>query len=266
MSHPIFTEQTADYRIDVDVFQGPLDLLLYLIDKEEIDIYDIPIAKITRQYLNYIEMMTSLNLEVAGEFILMAASLIRIKTRMLLPRDEENPEEIDPREELVLALIEYRKFKEAGQILREKALSEELNYVPPSPIARPETRVEVKSFSTLFDLISAFKEVTTRIKSETFHDVVAEEVSIHDRMTIIVTYLRDRDMATFEELFADTPRKIIAVVTFIALLEMVRTRRVALFQSFPFTQIRVCRGERFEAPIESDAEDEITALVTNTEE
>lgn len=259
-------EQGNDYRIDVDVFRGPLDLLLYLIDKEEIDIYDIPIAKITRQYLTYIEMMTTLNLEVAGEFILMAAMLIRIKTRMLLPRDEENSEEMDPREELMLALIEYRKYKEAGRIFKERALSEELNYVPPSPVERPDAKVEVKAVSSLFDLISAFKDVMTRPKSESFHEVVNEEVSIQDRMQVILRYLDTREMATFEELFADVPRKVIAVVTFIALLEMVRTRRIALHQSFPFAQIRIYRGERFNIPLAADAEEEVAEeLMTERE-
>ncbi len=124
-----------DNRVDLAVFHGPLDLLLYLIRKEEVDIYDIPIAKITRQYLKYIELMTTLNLEMAGEFILMAATLIRIKTRMLLPRGESDADEPDPREELIWALIEYKKYKEAGEILREKALLEERNYIPPSPVS-----------------------------------------------------------------------------------------------------------------------------------
>ena len=109
----------GDYRVELEVFSGPLDLLLYLIKKEEVDIYNIPIARITSQYLRYIEMMHGLNLEIAGEFVLMAATLIRLKARLLLPRDESDSEEIDPREELILALVEYKKFKEAGEILRK---------------------------------------------------------------------------------------------------------------------------------------------------
>ena len=134
---------SADYQVDLAVFHGPLDLLLYLIKKEEVDIYDIPIAKITRKYLKYVEMMTSLDLEIAGDFILMAATLIRIKTRLLLPRDTENEDEHDPREELIMALIEYKKYKEAGEILKDKALLEEQNFVPTSPITKKIGRAHV---------------------------------------------------------------------------------------------------------------------------
>jgi segregation and condensation protein A len=117
-------ESTASYSVKLDVFEGPLDLLLFLIKRDKIDIYDIPIAHITRQYLEYIELMRELNLEVAGDFIVMAATLIRIKAKMLLPRTQDEEEEEDPREQLVVALLEYRKFKEAAQILREKETEE----------------------------------------------------------------------------------------------------------------------------------------------
>ena len=113
-------ESNSSYSVKLDVFEGPLDLLLFLIKRDKVDIYDIPIAHITRQYLEYIELMEELNLEIAGEFIVMAATLMRIKVRMLLPRTQDEEEEEDPREELVAALLEYRKFKEAAQILREK--------------------------------------------------------------------------------------------------------------------------------------------------
>ncbi len=236
-----------DYRVDLAVFHGPLDLLLYLIRKEEVDIYDIPIARITNQYLKYIELMQTLNLEVAGEFVLMAATLIRIKARWLLPRDENETEEADPREELIQALMEYKKFKEAGEILKEKAILEERNFVPESPVEKIHGRVDEYSDITLFDLISAFKDVLEAKREESFHQVDTEDVTIEQRMEFILKALSGREYATFPQLFSDIPRRIVAVVTFIALLELTRARRVVLAQSKPFAQLRVYRGERYSA-------------------
>ncbi|MEA2030833.1 MAG: segregation/condensation protein A [candidate division Zixibacteria bacterium] len=239
---------TNDYQINLPVFNGPLDLLLYLIKKEEVDIYDIPLSRVTNQYLKYMELIQELNLDVAGEFILMAATLIRIKARLLLPRDETDPDEVDPREELIMALIEYRKYREAGEILRDKALLEERNYVPPSPVGEVKTKIELPQGETLFDLLTAFKEVMETRRDETFHNVDPEEVSIEDRISVIIEMLRQREFATFSELFADIPRRIVAIVTLIALLELVRNHRVSINQSVLFGEMRVYRGEDFNAP------------------
>ena len=239
--------KTDDYRVDLAVFHGPLDLLLYLIRKEEVDIYDIPVAKITRQYLKYIELMQTLNLEVAGEFVLMAATLIRIKARWLLPRDENDTDEPDPREELIQALMEYKKYKEAGEILREKAILEERNFVPDSPVEKIDPRIDEYSDITLFDLISAFKDVIEARREETFHEVDTEDYTVEQRMEFIMKTLSNEECATFTQLFSDIPRRIVAVVTFIALLELTRARRVVLAQSKPFAQLRVYRGDRFTA-------------------
>ncbi len=245
MTEPATTFTNGDYSVDLAVFHGPLDVLLYLIRKEEVDIYDIPIARITRQYLKYIELMQNLNLEVAGEFILVAATLIRIKTRLLLPRDESDPEETDPREELILALMEYKKFKEAGEILREKAILEERNFVPDSPAEKVDPEIDEYSDVTLFDLISAFKEVLQARREEPFHEVAVEDFTVEQRMEFVIQALAEREFATFPQLFADIPRRIVAVVTFIALLELCRSRRVVLSQSKPFAELRIYRGERF---------------------
>ncbi|MEW6051363.1 MAG: segregation/condensation protein A [Candidatus Zixiibacteriota bacterium] len=238
---------TSDYKVNLEVFSGPLDLLLYLIRKEEVDIYDIPIAKVTSQYLKYLELMQTLNLEVAGEFILMAATLIRIKTRLLLPRDESEPEEEDPREELIMALVEYKKYKEAGELLRERALLEDQTYVPPSPLGKIEGKVDLSPATSLFDMLAAFKDVMASQREEIVHEVVPEEISIEDRIKAVVLFLKARESATFQELFADVPKRIIAVVTFIALLELARTRRIRIMQAMPFSELRVYRGEFFEA-------------------
>ncbi len=238
----------SDYRVDLAVFQGPLDLLLYLIRKEEVDVYDIPIARITKQYLKYIELMQVLNLEIAGEFILMAATLIRIKTRMLLPRTEVDEDEMDPREELVLALIEYKKYREAGEMLRERALLEQRRFIPPSPLDEVPSRVDLSSATTLYDLMMAFRDVLAQKRDEAIHEVQVEEVSIEDRIQHVIGYLKGRDVVSFMELFADVPRKIVAIVTFVALLELVRAHRVSIRQSVPFAELRVYRGDRYDAP------------------
>ena len=265
MMDVIIDPNVDEYRVDVNVFQGPLDLLLFLIKKEEVDIYDIPIARITRQYMKYLEMMQVLNLEVAGEFILMAATLIRIKTRLLLPRSDEESDEPDPREELIMALIEYKKYREAGEILREKALLEERNFVPPSPVGDAENVVDEYGQVTLFDLITAFRDVLAANRDESFHRVVPVEVTVEERMQYVMAVLKNAEYATFARLFADLPRKIVAVVTFMALLELARNRRVTVAQLQPYSELRVYRGERFDAPVTDDIP-EAEMISANAEE
>lgn len=238
-----------NYRVDIGVFQGPLDLLLYLIRKEEVDIADIPIASITRQYLSYIELMQTLNLDVVGEYILMAATLIRIKTRMLLPCEETDADEFDPREELMMALMEYKKYREAGDILHERALIEERNFVPAAPVEKPEDVVDNLPATSLFDLLAAFKEIMADSGKETVHNVAAEEIKIEDRVQWVLQYLQRQSSATFAKLFEDIGTRIAAVVTFIALLELVRSQRITIQQSVPFAELRVYRGNRFGEPM-----------------
>lgn len=256
MQEAITEAATDSYRVQLEVFNGPLDLLLYLIRQEEVDIYDIPIAKITRQYLKYIEVMQTLNLEVAGEFILMAATLIRIKTKLLLPRDETDPEEQDPREELIMALVEYKRYKEASENLRERALREEQYYVPPSPVMHMPVKIDLSPATTLFDLLSAYRTVLSIRRRELFHQVQPEESSMEERMAVILGRLSDEEMATYRQLCSDDPKRMIAVVTFIAVLELARLRRISVQQSRPFAEMRVYRGERFtdETPLDETVE------------
>lgn len=237
--------ENNQYLVNLDKFQGPLDLLLYLINKEEIDIYDIPIAKITRQYLEYVELIQNFDLELAGEYILMAATLIRLKTALLLPRDPDEPEEDDPRHELMLALIEYRKYKEIGDVLRDKAIIEEGKVVPPSPVGESKLIVDLSPGTTFFDLLSAFKEMMTAKSEAVTHEIVTEPVSLEERVAVVTKVLQGREFATFSELFMDSPSKIVAIVTFMALLEMARLRRIMIRQANLFGDIRVYRGENF---------------------
>jgi len=236
-----------NYSVNLEVFQGPLDLLLYLIRKDEIDIYDIPIARVTEQYMQYIELMKTLNLELAGEYILMAATLIRIKARLLLPRDELDAEEPDPREELVAALLEYKKFKEASEILREKRILEERVFVPPSVGGNGnKEKIVLSDTTTLFDLLTAFKQVLEKCGQETLYTITHEESNIEDRILRILDMLTRRESATFQELFEDIPRKIVAVATFLAILELIKINRISVRQSLPFSELRVYRGSNFE--------------------
>jgi segregation and condensation protein A len=144
-----------------------------------------------------------------------------------------------------MALVEYKKFKEASEILRERALIEEQTYVPQSPVGKVESRVDILPATTLFDLVTAFKQVVSGVRHETFHQIGYEEVSIEDRVGHLMIYFKEREVATFYDLFADSPRKIVAVVTFIALLELVRNRRLTVMQSVPFAEVRVYRGDRY---------------------
>nr|MBN2276839.1 segregation/condensation protein A [candidate division Zixibacteria bacterium] len=242
--------QNENYAVNLEVFHGPLDLLLYLIKKDEIDIYDIPIARVTEQYMQYLELMKTLNLELAGEYILMASTLIRIKARLLLPRDDEDGEEPDPREELVAALLEYKKYKEAGEILREKRLMEERVYVPP-PVGGgngKKEKVVLLESTTLFDLLTAFKAVLERVKEERLYEINPELISIEDRIDRILDLMAEKESMLFQDLFSDIPRKLIAILTFMALLELMKLRRVTVRQSLPFSEIRVYRGDLFNDP------------------
>lgn len=243
-------EAKKNYSVNLEVFQGPLDLMLYLIKKDEIDIYDIPIARVTEQYMQYIELMKTLNLELAGEYILMAATLIRIKTKLLLPPAEGDAEELDPREELVAALLEYKKFKEVSEILKEKRMFEERVFVPP-PIDGGNgdgEKIVLSPSTTLFDMLTAFKEVLDRAEQEKMLELNAEEITIEERITRILDLLAEKESATFQELFADIPRKIIAITTLLAILELIRLHRITIRQSLPFSELRVYRGEQFDNP------------------
>ncbi len=251
------------YLVDLPLFQGPMDLLLYLIKKDEIDIYDIPIAGITRQYLEYIDLLKDLDIEVAGEYVLMAASLIRLKVRLLLPRDDEEKAEDDPRHELMQALIEYRKFKEAGEMLRDTAIIEEAKVVPPSPLKDKQLITDLTPGPALFDLLTAFKEMVAERQEEIKHEVDREEISVEERIAYVLAFLNNKEFATFRDLFADMPRKIVAIVTFIALLEMTRLRRIKIMQSSLFEELRVYRGENFDSTA-AEIEETENALISET--
>jgi len=223
-----------DYRVELDIFEGPLDLLLYLIKKNEIDIYDIPIAEITRQYLSYLEIMRILNLEMAGEFLVMAATLMRIKAKMLLPSPstEEEEEIEDPREELVRRLVEYQHYKEISRKLSELEESQRgLFFRVGSPPGEAESESEIRA--TLFDLLAAFKKAMDNAPRPGYHEVEPESVSIEERIEFITNLLREREGVSFFEIVSGE-RKIIVIVTFMAILELVKRQKIFAKQSTPY--------------------------------
>ncbi len=225
-----------DYKVRLEKFEGPLDLLLYLIKRQEVDIYDIPISKITEQYLEYIEMLEFLNLELAGEFLVMAATLMRIKARLLLPvQVDEEEEEIDPRQQLVQQLLEYQKFKAAATELDSMRYQRQLLFERPEQ--EPEEVEEEAEFSySLFDLITAFKGVLEEARTR-YMDVRAEESSIEEKMEYLKQRLAEKEVIAFEDLFESDTGVAGLIATFLAMLELLRLRVAKVKQSKPFGQI-----------------------------
>jgi segregation and condensation protein A len=233
-------------RILLPEFEGPLDLLLYLIRREKIDIHDIPIAPITKQYMEYIDLMRELNLDVAGEFLVMAATLVHIKSKMRVPIEpteaEGDQDQVDPREELVRRLLEFQRYKEAAGVLHQQA------QIRAAQWTRPETVVpsfddagEEMLEAGLYDLIAAFKELLDRRKTLLAHEVEDEGPSLEERMQALLAMIREGESLEFLELFATLVTKAEMIVTFLALLELVRLKRVRVYQRGMFGGIRVFR-------------------------
>ena len=224
------------YSVHLDKFDGPLDLLLHLIRKNEVDICDISIADITRQYLDYIKLMKVLNLDVAGDFLLMASTLLHIKSRMLLPPDdqEEGEEEGDPRAELIRRLLEYQQYKEAGMVIGARALlgREVFSRTCPDPSLAKAKSDEGPLEVSLFELVDAFRALLARIPAESFHDVApGDSLSIADCINEILSLLQERDTLQFDELVRDEQTRERIIVTFLALLELCRLKLIRIFQN-----------------------------------
>ncbi len=233
-------DRAAELVFELGSFDGPLDLLLYLIKKDEVDIYDIPIAEITRQYLSYLEACRELNLEIAGEFLYMAAALIRIKAQMLLPRPGDDEQWEDPRTELVSALQEYKNFKNVSSALEEMAISQQQRYprrdytlydIPP-----PESELVKVDLTTL---MIAFGDLMSKVETESSYELEPLEITVEARRDQILSLFEQTDSMEFDELFKDDFRKIVMVVTFIALLELVKLGVLRVEQAERFSTIRV---------------------------
>jgi len=221
------------YRVKLEVFEGPLDLLLHLIKKEEVDIYDIPVARITDEYLQYLSLLETMNLDVAGEYLVMAATLTHIKSRMLLPPSEDDTEEPDedPRADLVQQLVEYQRYREAALALGERTvLSRDVfRRDPAAPDADPGEGIRLRDV-TVGDLLEAFREVMERALRESFHEIVHEEISIEECVELIVRRMQLDGALRFRDLFAGAPSRRRLVATFLALLELVKRQAVVARQ------------------------------------
>ena len=224
----------ATYEVKVGAFEGPMALLLHLIRRNEINIYDIPIALITRQYLETLDLMQSLNLAVAGEFLVMAATLIHIKSKMLLPTPAPDAEEDDPRRELVGRLLEYQQFKDAAERMeeRERTWREVFRRAPapPAPDAGETADALFVGDLTLYDLLEALKGVVARLPDRTVLEITEETLSVSDRMQFILEQMEARGQMLFDALFEDAVTRYRVIVTFWALLEIVRMGLIRALQ------------------------------------
>jgi segregation and condensation protein A len=243
-----FESVLVDYPVHLQNFEGPLDLLLHLIKRHEVSIYDIPIALVTQQYLDYLGLMQELDLDVVGEFLVMAATLIHIKSRMLLPRPDptqDEPEE-DPREALVRRLLEHQRFKAAAELLHEKEIQRSAQWLRPDDRVAdvvgeaPEPEIEVD----LFSLMAAFRQVLERAKQRPRVLLPPEQMPIETRIEQLMARLSTTEACGFDELFADVQSRSGMVVTFLALLEMIRLKLVRVFQQATFGPIRVYKREK----------------------
>lgn len=241
------------YKIRLDVFEGPLDLLLYLIKKEELNIYDIPITRITEQYLEYLNLMEMLDLDVAGEFLVMAATLMQIKSRMLLPPDPEGvvTDEPDPRAELIRRLLEYKAFKEAADGLR--GFEEKRSGIFSRFGVEPELDGGDSPFTdvSLFDLIAAFNKILKNLPEETFHDISKDEFTVAEKVHEIFHRLVKQPKIYFSALFKAARNKYEVITTFLAILELIRLKEVSIHQRSHFEDIEISRNHRATEPASS---------------
>ncbi|HQP05582.1 MAG TPA: segregation/condensation protein A [Smithellaceae bacterium] len=239
-------EPKTDYAIKLDIFEGPLDLLLYLIKKNQIDIYNIPIALITRQYLDYLNLIKSLNLDLAGEYLVMASTLIHIKSRLLLPVPEEpSPEELedDPRSELVRQLLEHQAFKEAADLLTQRPILERDVFKRAAALPeekRPSGAEEEELVeASIFELIEAFHQIVSRLDQKELLEIDLEKLSLSDIINDVMERLTREKNLTFDELLGEKRERRRIVYTFLALLELIKLKMIKAYQTAAFGVIRI---------------------------
>ena len=232
----------GNYKVKLEVFEGPLDLLLYLVKQDEIDIYDISIERITRQYLEFLQAFKELNIELAGEFIVMAANLIYLKSRSLLPVDQQPPEEDaedDPRWDLIRQLIEYKKFKEAAEQLHLRELKQERIFARERDSSSVDVPLRLGEVG-IFQLINAFQTVIKRVEArQDVQEIFGERFSVSEKIDTILKRVADGAPVRFSELFGAVVSRIEVAVTFLALLELIRLKQVRAFQKNIFDEIEI---------------------------
>ncbi|MFN2542828.1 MAG: ScpA family protein [Chthoniobacterales bacterium] len=233
----------TDYKVKLEIFEGPLDLLLYLIKRDEIDIYDISLERITRQYLEYLQAFQELNIDVAGEFVVMAANLIYLKSRSLLPVDQQPPEEDadehDPRWELIRQLIEYKKFKDAAAELQRLEFVQEGIFAREGTAPAPDGPLRLGEVG-IFQLINAFQNVLKRVEArQDVQEIFAERFSVSEKIDLILQRVGNGAALRFSDLFGTIASRVEVVVTFLALLELIRLRQVRALQKNLFDEIEI---------------------------
>ncbi|HOJ07054.1 MAG: segregation/condensation protein A [Ignavibacteriota bacterium] len=227
------------YKIKLDQFEGPLDLLLFFIKRDELNIYDIPISRITSEFLEYVNLIKLMDLEVAGDFILMASTLMHIKVRMLLPREvDEKGDEIDPRADLIKALLEYKKYKEVAEDLtflesNQRKLNFRGYFSADEKIAPPEYDILLKNIS-VYDLAKAFKKAIDGVKPQVVHEIKKINISIDDQIRYILDRILEKGEIHFLSLVHGMKEKIRIVITFIALLELTKIEKIGIRESPEF--------------------------------
>ena len=239
-----------DYKVKLDIFEGPLDLLLYLIKKDEVDVYDVSIEKITGEYLKYLDTFKMLNIDLAAEFVSMAANLMYIKSRTLLPKHvrppEDDAEEDDPRWELIRQLIEYKKFKDAAEFLHLRAEAQENYYAVAPQLTEPPQVKTPEEFPNvgIFDLIRAFQKVLNRFEEVVdFHEIVDERYTVSDKIDALLTRLSPGSSIKFSKLFDDATTRDEVIVTFIAMLELIKLHQLRVVQDVMLGEIELHRYE-----------------------
>jgi segregation and condensation protein A len=235
------------YKVKLEFFEGPLDLLLYLIKKNEIDIYNIPIAQISQQYLEYIGLMRSLDLNIAGEYLVMAATLMHIKSKMLLPPEEfeeEEEEEEDPRAELVRRLLEYQKFKQAAAHLEEREIKQKDVFTRQASKIKQyrDSKGEVYFEASVFDLISAFSEILEKVPKEKFQEVIKDEFTVSEKIHELLHMLMEKEKVYVSRLFKRAKSKLEIIAFFLAILELIRLKEIVVIQKRPFDEIQIRRN------------------------
>ena len=233
-----------DYKVELEVFEGPLDLLLYLIRRDEVDIYNIPIEQITSQYMEYLDVMRMLDLNIAGEFIVMAATLMMIKSRMLLPVDERpeiEEEEEDPRWDLVRQLVEYKKFKDAAIHLQDMEFHQEHVFDQGGhSLSLPEDSTDVSLQDvSLFDLIAAFSTVLKQARAEDIGEIAGDRFTVRDKIDAILLAVRGGEKVAFSALFTAEASRSEILCTFLALLELIRLCQIKAVQKRRFGEIMI---------------------------
>jgi len=247
------------YRIKLELFEGPLDLLLYLVKKDHLNIYDIPISTITEQYLAYLELMKILDLGIAGEFLVMAATLMQIKSKMLLPPDESLTEEEDPgdpRQELVKQLLEYERFKEVAQELRKRETDQREVYRRPQLDQKELPEAPAAYFeASIFDLITAFSKALEETPKDLFYNVIKEEFTIEDKVHQILHRLLINSSIRLTELFSEAKNKLEIIVTFLSVLELIRLKEIVARQAEAFGEIDIVRNQQNIIPDGAETEE-----------